>query len=101
MNAITRRIRRLEEKLAPPAATAESKRIHDIILGIQRRRAARLGLPIPEEVPLPAREYPPGTTIAGILRARFARRATQMAAESSGAITPPAGCGGDGGTPDA
>ena len=53
MNAITRRIRRLEEKLPASAETEESKRIHRIILGIQRRRAARLGLPIPDAVLCP------------------------------------------------
>ena len=32
MKAIARRVHRLEEKLAPPAETAESKRTHDIAL---------------------------------------------------------------------
>jgi hypothetical protein len=46
-----RRLRRLEVGLWPPPETAESRRLHQVVLDIRRRRAARLGLPEPERVP--------------------------------------------------
>jgi hypothetical protein len=54
MRVLERRLRELEVGLLPPAETAESRRLHEIVLGIRRARAARLGLPEPEEIPTPA-----------------------------------------------
>src|ERR1017187_7186284 len=54
MRVLERRLRRFEEGLLPPPETAESRRLHEIVLGIRRARAARLGLPEPEDVPAPA-----------------------------------------------
>jgi len=45
MRVLERRPRRLEVGLLPPAETAESRRLSDVVLDIQRRRAARLGVP--------------------------------------------------------
>ena len=55
MRVLERRLRRLEEGLLPAADTAESRRLHEIVMEIRRRRAARHGLPVPEDVPAPAR----------------------------------------------
>jgi hypothetical protein len=66
MRVLERRLRRLEVGLLPPAETAESRRLHEIVLDIRRRRAERLGLPVPEDVPEPI--YRPGMSLAnGIL----------------------------------
>ena len=46
MRAIGRRIQRLEVGLLPPTETEESRRLHEIVFGIRRRRAERLGLPV-------------------------------------------------------
>ena len=60
MRAIGRRIQRLEVGLLPPTETEESRRLHEIVFGIRRRRAERLGLPKPVgtlgEIILPSRE---------------------------------------------
>ena len=45
MRVLERRLRRLEVGPLPPPETAESRRVHEIVLDIRRRRAARLGLP--------------------------------------------------------
>ena len=71
MRVLERRLRRLEEGLLPPAETAESRELHEIVLDIRRRRAARLGIPV-EDLPDPI--YRPGTSIAeGILASRKRR----------------------------
>ena len=73
MRVLERRLRKLEEGLLPPPETEESRRVHEIVLDIRRRRAARLGLPEPEDAPEPA--YRPGIPIgAAILAARQRRR---------------------------
>jgi hypothetical protein len=53
--------------LLPPAETAESRRIHEIVLNIRRLRAARLGVPVPEDVAAPA--YRPGMSIGDTIGA--------------------------------
>jgi hypothetical protein len=51
MRVLEKRLRRLEIGLLPPPETAESRRVHEIVLDIRRTRAARLGLPEPEDLP--------------------------------------------------
>jgi hypothetical protein len=71
MRVLERRLRRLEEGLLPPAETAESRELREIVLDIRRRRAARLGIPVED---LPERTYRPGMSIAeGILASRQRR----------------------------
>jgi hypothetical protein len=53
MRVLERRLRRLEVGLLPLAETAEWRRIYEIVPDIRRRRAARLGLSVPEDVPEP------------------------------------------------
>jgi hypothetical protein len=53
MRVLEKRLRRLEVGLLPVAPTAESRRLHEIALDVRRRRAARLGLPEPEDLPEP------------------------------------------------
>ncbi len=67
MRMLQKRLHRLEEGLLPPAETAESRRVHELVMDIQRRRAARLGLPEPEDVPVPA--YWSGMSLGEIIRA--------------------------------
>jgi hypothetical protein len=47
MRVLDKRLRRLEVRLLPPAETDESRRMHEVVMDIRRRRAARLGLPVP------------------------------------------------------
>ena len=49
MRVLERRLRRLEVGLLPPLETAASRRAHQIVLDIRRRRAERLGLPEPDD----------------------------------------------------
>jgi hypothetical protein len=79
MRALERRLRRLEEGLLPPQETEESRRLHEILMDIRRRRAARLGLPEPEDVPDP--EYRPGMSLADAIRAARQRRYPAEAAQ--------------------
>jgi len=67
MRVLERRLRRLEVGLLPPAETAESRRLHEVVLDIRRRRAARLGLSVPEDVP--SEPYRPGMSIGDNIRA--------------------------------
>jgi len=71
MRVLEKRLRRLEEGLPPPG-TAESPHRHEIALDIQRRRAARLGLREPEDVPEPALQ--PGMSLAETIIAARVRR---------------------------
>jgi hypothetical protein len=82
MRVLERRLRRLEEGLLPPAETEESRRLHEIVLGIQRRRAARLGLPEPEDDLEPV--YRPGMSIADTIRAGVQRMRERWAADEAG-----------------
>ena len=82
MKAITRRLRRLEVGLLPPPETAESRRVHEIVLDIRRRRAARLGLPVPEDAPEPVHRS--GMSIGDTIRAGVQRRRERRAAEKAG-----------------
>ena len=66
MRVLERRLRRLEVGLLPLAET-ELRRLHEIVLSIRRRRAARLGLPVQEDVPAPA--HRPGVSIGDTIRA--------------------------------
>jgi hypothetical protein len=65
MRVLERRLRKLEEGLLPLAETAESRRVHEIVLEIRRSRAARLGLPEPEDVPAPA--FRPGMSLGEMI----------------------------------
>lgn len=67
MRVLERRLRRLEVGLLPPPETAESRRVSKIVLAIRRARAARLGLPEPEEDPEPV--YKPGMSMAEVILA--------------------------------
>jgi hypothetical protein len=80
MRVLERRLRRLEVGLLPPAETEESRRLHEIVLDIRRRRAERLGLPVEEDAPDPA--YRPGMSLADIIRASRQRRAPAEAART-------------------
>jgi hypothetical protein len=71
MRVLEKRLRRLEVGL-PPVETEGSRRLHEVVLDIRRRRAARLGLPEPEDVPDP--EYRPGMSLADGIRAARQRR---------------------------
>jgi hypothetical protein len=53
MRALERRLRRLEGGLLPPPETEESRRLHEVVMDIRRRRAARLGLPEPQDLGSP------------------------------------------------
>jgi hypothetical protein len=72
MRALQKRLRRLEEGLLPPAETAESRRVHEVVLDIRRRRAARLGIPVEEDVR--DSEYRPGMSLGDGIRAARQRR---------------------------
>jgi hypothetical protein len=72
MRVLERRLRRLEDGLPPPPETEESRRLHEIVMDIRHRRAARLGLPEPEDVPAPA--FRPGMSIGDMIRAARQRR---------------------------
>ena len=83
MRALDRRLRRLEVGLLPPPETAESRRLHEVVLDIRRRRAARLGLPEPEDLPDP--EFRPGMSLAEMILASRQRVRERQAAERTGA----------------
>jgi len=70
--------------LLPEAETAEYRRLHEIALDIRRRRAARQGLPEPEDVPGPG--YRPGMSLAEmIIAARVRRPLPEVAGTFGGA----------------
>jgi len=69
--------------LLPPAEMAESRRLHEIVLDTRRRRAARLGLPKPEDDQEPV--YQPGMSIGDTIRAGVQRMRERWAAEEAGA----------------
>jgi hypothetical protein len=83
MRVLVRRLRKLEEGLLPPAETAESRRVHEIVMDIRRARAARLGLPEPKDDPEPV--YRPGMSIGDTIRASVQRERERRAAEEAGA----------------
>jgi hypothetical protein len=78
MRVLERLLRRLEEELLPPSETAEDRRLHEIVLDIRRRRAARHGLPASEDVPAPA--FRPGMSLAEMIIAARVRRPLPEAA---------------------
>ena len=49
MRMLEKRLRRLEEGMLPPAETAASRRLYEMVLHIRRCRTARLGLSVPED----------------------------------------------------
>jgi hypothetical protein len=65
--------------LLPPAETAESRRSHETVLDIRRRRAARLALPEPEDVPEPGN--PLGMSLGEMILAARRRRPLTEAGE--------------------
>jgi hypothetical protein len=75
MRVLEKLLRKVEAGLLPPPETAASQRINEIVLDIRRRRAARLGLPEPKDVPAPA--FPPGMSLGDLIRA--ARKRTPLA----------------------
>jgi hypothetical protein len=84
MRVLERRLRKLEEGLLPPPETAESRRMHEIVMGIRRARAARLGLPEPEDVPDPPDpDYRPGMSLAEMIRAGVQCMRERRAAEEA------------------
>ena len=72
MRALKRRLRKLEEGMLPAPETAESRRVLDAVVDIQHRRAARLGLPAPEDDPEPV--YRPGMSVGDAIRAERGMR---------------------------
>jgi hypothetical protein len=72
MRVLERRLRRLEIGLLPAAETEESRDLHERVLNIRRRRAARLGLPAPEDIRAPA--FRPGMSLAEKIIAARVRR---------------------------
>src|ERR1022692_2510305 len=82
MRVLERWLRRLEEGLLPPPETAESRRLHEVVLGIRRARAARLGIPAPDDDPEPV--YRPGVSIGDTIRAGVQRMRECRAAEEAG-----------------
>ena|ERR1700722_1804682 len=83
MANVLRRLCRLEKALLPPVETEASRRSHEAVLDIRRRRAARLGLPAPEDVPEPM--YRHGMSDAEIIRASRERWRSRCEAEEAGA----------------
>jgi predicted nuclease with RNAse H fold len=81
MRVLERRLRRLEVGLLPLAET-ELRRLHEIVLSIRRCRAARLGLPVQEDVPAPA--HRPGVSIGDTIRAGVQHMRARWAAEEAG-----------------
>jgi hypothetical protein len=83
MRVLERRLRKLEVGLLPPPETAESRRLHEIVLDIRRRRAARLGLPVPDDVLEPLEPGWRGMSLAEIILASRKRRPQAEVAEES------------------
>jgi len=82
MRVLEKRLRRLETGLLPPPETAESRRLDEVVMDIRRRRAARLGISEPEDVPaLPTRA--PGMTLAEMIIGARTRRPLQEALKES------------------
>jgi hypothetical protein len=86
MRVLERRLRRLEEGLLPPAESEESRRILDAVIEIERRRAAMLGLPAPDDDPEPV--YRPGMSIGDTIRAGVHRLREHWAVEEAEARSP-------------
>ncbi len=84
MKAITRRVRRLEQRLLAPVETEASRRAREMVLDIRRHRAERLGLPVPDDVPEPA--YRHGMSIGDTLRAEHQRTLSRWKAEEAGTL---------------
>jgi hypothetical protein len=80
MRVVEKRVRRLEVGLLPAAETPEDRRLHEI--DILRRRAARHGLPEPEDVPAPS--FRPGMSMAEMIIAARVRRPLPEAAGTFG-----------------
>jgi len=81
MRVLERRLRKLEEGLLPPPETEESRRLHEIVMDIRRRRAARLGIPVEEDVPAPA--FRPGMSLGEMIIAARQRRPQTEAANAN------------------
>ncbi len=83
MRLLEKRLRRLEMSLLPSAETGAPRRVDEMVLDIRRRRAARLGLPEPEDVPEPV--YRSGMSVGDAIRAGVQRLRERWAAERAGA----------------
>ncbi len=70
MRVLERRLRKLEEGLLPSPETAESRRMHEIVMDIRRARAAGLGLPEPEDAP--EVDFTPGISLAEVITRQLA-----------------------------
>ena len=78
MRVLERRLRRLEQGLLALAETAASRRDHEAALEIRRRRAARLGQPVPEDIP----KLPYNDEMSIAERIRAARKQSPLEARS-------------------
>jgi hypothetical protein len=79
MKVIEKRLRWLERGLLLPVETEASRRAYDLVLEIRRRRAKRLGLPVPDDPPrLEGR-----LRTSGIAETIRARRQLMIAANST------------------
>jgi len=76
-------VRLLEVGLLPAPETAESRRLHEIVLDSRRRRAARLGLPEPDDVPDPPEPGWRGMSLAETILAARKRLPLAEAVEES------------------
>jgi hypothetical protein len=83
MRVLERRLRRLEEGFLPPAETAASRRVYEMLLNIRRRRAERRGLPVAEEVSEPG--WGGGMSFGEMILASRQRVSERQAAEQAGA----------------
>ena len=85
MNAILRRLDRIEQSLAPKA-TAQDRRMAEVADLIRERRRQRLqaaGLPFREPRPLPADYHGRRVSIAETIRARREERLMDAAAHQT------------------
>jgi len=80
---LERRLRKLEERMFPPAENAEWRTLLDESLDAERRRSARLGLPSPDEDL--ASVCRPGMSIGETIQACVQRLRERWALEEIGA----------------
>ena len=94
MRVLERRLRRIQVGLLPPVETETPRRFYEVVLGIRRRRAERLGLPAPDEVTYVPEPGWRGMSLAEAIRASRERwRLRREAEEAGGALTSAADTG--------